>query len=317
MARYFPRRPEEGPLEAAVAAGGSSPARDPVGRALALGPPLAGLALPVLLRVALGPSRAFTSGWVIAWTIGASVALTLGLPSLLLGVSLRRAARGRREEDALARVPVGGVAAREEGTRVIVEGVAAAAASHPPEPGPLTRVPVLWWTLGLVRLTWRSGRRFLDSSATFARHVPIVIRSGEDVVTVVPGAGPGTAPAHGDTLLRHAPHQVARRSWRPGGERIDTLLRQHGLAEGEAGTSASEWSVREGDRVVALGVVRRSEAHPGGICLSSGTVDRLVVSGETRGELVRALDGPRSGLAIFGAVAVALGLAAAAMTFAG
>lgn len=246
-----------------------------------LGPLVVGIGAPLLVR-ALG-----TTGNDLGIVL-AVFTLPFGLYMLAFAALLGGLGPSRRNP--LEDVPVGDMAQRRDGDLVMVSGRAEAG----PEGtvlGELTGKRWLWSELKLT--TYEPGSRgpTVDVFRTRSSAVRFTVDDGHERVWVDPRGG----------LLRAAPHQTEARLPGPGAPRVRALLEQEGLSEPRAGADASEWSLAEGDVISVLGVVRRGDAYRDAACLGSGPEDQLVVTGETRAQLVAPHRPPR-GLALGGII---------------
>jgi hypothetical protein len=207
-------------------------------------------------------------------------AMLFFVPGLyVLGFSiLHRLARDESAGTSLARVPIGLERAADGELRMFVGRVVPSGQDS--IIGPVSEEPCVWAEATYEVLSLQQRGPLVRTSETRESFMPFVVDDGHGKrVNVLPEGG----------LLRAAPHEVELH-----GDRITEAAGALGLLV-EAGESirARERSLRVGDRVVILGVVRMSAGYRDGqaTTLASGPEDALVASGETREELIAAMRG--------------------------
>lgn len=216
----------------------------------------------------------------------------------------------KKRKNRAADLPRTDIANRKSGERVVVDGIVAPGPRGTVE-GELTGKATLWSEVSLS--TYKPGQRgrTVDEFRTKTRSVPFVIRPigaggvPEEEVLVDPDGA----------TLRAALHQTTAKLNGPGSPRVRKLLQTEMLLEPDEGAEATETSLIEGDRIVVIGFIRRSDdAYRGGVdvhggshrvCLVSSDDTDLVATGESLAEVI-ADHRPSRGLAIGGVVTLTI-----------
>jgi hypothetical protein len=257
---------------------------------------------PPIVAVAATAATVIVSGRSNGWLFPALVALVAGLYALVWGILSLLDRAPSAPEDRLGAVPFGDAASRQDGELVMLEG-RAAATSHGEVASALTGKNVLWSRTTLT--IYRPGNRGYvgEHAGEVERLAPFTIDDGGTAVEIDATGG----------LLRVAPHRSEARLDGAGGPRVRMLLEQEKLEAPHGRADAVEWSLCAGDRVVVLGVVKRKHDADGGgsVVLGCGPHDLLVVSGESREEMLRVFDEvrrPSLAAVVIGGIVTAFGV---------
>ena len=159
----------------------------------------------------------------------------------------------------IERVPGGPIGSRRDGEVVMVSGRVEVGPAGT-LPGEVTGKPRVWSKVSPIVV--RRGERGVPGDRG-GRAVPFRLAVGEEHVDVDPAGG----------ILRRAPHHARGLLPLPIGSNPGHI-------------AATEDAVGAGDTVVVLGVVRTGDAYRSGVSLGSGPDDRVVVTSETREELI-------------------------------
>jgi len=241
------------------------------------------------LPAAIGVLTHAASPWMLVALLSLPVALYL----LAFGLSLRPKNPGAAARD-LRALPVGGIAARGDGAVCSIAGRIV-----PGDGGtfdaPLTKGAFVW--LEATTYVYSKGQKEpAKRSKMTNRSVPFFIEADDgERVLVTPDE---------DCILRSPRHQHEQYDGGPGDDAVRAAAAPGVVIGDDERLSVNERGFRSGDRVFAIGLARKAAPYRGDETphLEAGPEDALVVTGETRAELIAWFDDSTTSRIVAGTV---------------